>query len=66
MWKNTYKDYKPDAPFTRHPIETGKGLAGCEMQEIYGWGHEFERAPQRKKGLLSKLLGLFNDIVFRK
>jgi hypothetical protein len=56
MWKNTYKDYKPDSAWTKERVEAGKGIVGCEMQELNGWGHPFQMQQPQKKGFLRTLL----------
>jgi hypothetical protein len=58
MWKNTYKDYKPDEKFTHKSVEPGKGIIGCEMNETFGWGAQPPPPSQEKIGLLRILLRL--------
>ncbi|HEY4832091.1 MAG TPA: hypothetical protein VIH61_05965 [Waddliaceae bacterium] len=38
MWPKFYKDYPVDSPLIKYPIEPGKGIIGCEMHELNGWG----------------------------
>jgi hypothetical protein len=58
MWKNSYKDYKPNEKFIQSKIETGKGIIGCEMNESYGWGQKHESTKERKRSLFRQLLRL--------
>ncbi len=34
-----YFDYKVDQPLIKFPVEPGRGIIGCEMHEINGWGN---------------------------
>jgi hypothetical protein len=56
MWKNTYKDYKPNTQFVQQKVESGKGLIGCEMNELNGWGENRSISRPKKKGILRLLL----------
>jgi hypothetical protein len=56
MWHNTYKDHEEDGPFSRQKVRTGKGIIGCEMHEIQGWGHAFHRPRKKKPGIFETLL----------
>lgn len=38
MWRNTYKDYRLDEEWLKEKVEPGKGIVGCEMHELNGWG----------------------------
>lgn len=55
MWHNTYKDYKKDGFFIKEGVETGKGIIGCEMHEIFGWQKKQHIPVQKKPGFLSSL-----------
>ncbi len=60
MWPKEYEDYPVDAPLTKYPVETGKGIVGCEMHDLNGWGISHHQCQSRKKKswfakLLSKL-----------
>jgi hypothetical protein len=48
VWKNTYKDYKPNDKFIQTKVETGKGISGCEMNEAYGWEKSTKILEQAK------------------
>jgi hypothetical protein len=56
MWKNTYKDYKPDSYWVKESVEPGCGIIGCEMNELNGWGEKQHFPIPRKKGAFRKLL----------
>lgn len=59
MWPKNYKDYPPDTPIIHYPVEPGKGITGCEMHEINGWGdhvHYPIQRQRRRKGVIAKLL----------
>ncbi len=49
MWRNTYKDYKPDDEWVQEPVEPGKGIVGCEMHELNGWGNHLHIPKKKKK-----------------
>ncbi len=56
MWYREFSDYKPDEPLNKQTIETGRGIIGCQMHEIFGWGNRLHHPQERKKGFLSTLL----------
>ncbi|MCC5831548.1 MAG: hypothetical protein JJU12_00695 [Chlamydiales bacterium] len=58
VWRNNYKDYKPDEAWIKEQVEPGRGIVGCEMHEHYGWGISTHRPKQKKAGLLSTILNL--------
>lgn len=49
MWQKAYKDYKQDEPLIKERVETGKGLIGCEMHELNGWGETWHVSRKKKK-----------------
>ncbi len=57
MWPKVYRDYPPDHPLKKYRVEPGKGIIGCEMHELNGWGNSLH-VPRRakKKGLIARLL----------
>lgn len=61
MWKNTYKDYKPDKEFIHEKVAPGQGIIGCEMHEINGWGESLHVEPTKKRGFLH-FIGSFFQI----
>ncbi len=38
MWHKEYKDYPLDTPLKQRKAEPGRGIIGCEMSELNGWG----------------------------
>lgn len=62
MWKNTYKDYKPDGSWVKQRVETGKSIVGCEMNELNGWGEAHHVHRPKKKSFLRTIL---NSILKR-
>lgn len=41
MWPKSYKDYPKDTPLVKQHVEAGKGIVGCEMTELNGWGETY-------------------------
>lgn len=62
MWKNTYKDYKPDENWIQEKVEPGHGIVGCEMHELNGWGNNLHIHPLKKKGVIRTFL----DLIFKR
>lgn len=58
MWRNTYKDYQSDDPWVKEQVETGKGIIGCEMHELNGWGNNIHTHKKKKEGWLRTFLNL--------
>lgn len=61
MWPKKYQDYLEDTPLVKQQVEPGKGIIGCEMHDINGWGHEFHVHHRKKSGLhrfLERLFGM--------
>ena len=60
MWPKFYKDYPVDTPLIKYPVRPSKGIIGCQMHEINGWGdtiHHFRKHKKRKKkGYLTWLI----------
>ncbi len=63
MWPKSYKDYPMDEKVIKYPLEPGKGIIGCQMHEINGWGNSLHEHPvKRKKGFIQRLLeSLFGE-----
>ncbi len=60
MWFKEYNDYKTDKPLIKYQVEPGKGIIGCEMHDLNGWGSEYHISPRRwRSRLLSSFLSLF-------
>ncbi|MEX1012318.1 MAG: hypothetical protein WD595_05925 [Waddliaceae bacterium] len=53
MWPKNYQDYPEDALLKKEKVESGKGIVGCEMHDVNGWGETFHhkktKAKKRKK-----------------
>ena len=63
MWPKSYRDYKVDKPLKQKMIEPGKGIIGCEMHELNGWGNELHiKKKEIRKGWLARGL----DYLFGK
>lgn len=41
MWPKSYKDYPKDTPLVKQQLQSGKGIIGCEMSELNGWGESY-------------------------
>lgn len=39
MWPKSYKDYREDEPLIKYQVEPSRGIIGCEMHELNGWGN---------------------------
>lgn len=60
MWFREYRDYKIDGPIIKQQVEPGRGIIGCEMHEIQGWGNTIHFESQKKKrGFFEKLFSKF-------
>lgn len=49
MWPKEYKNYPEDQPLKQHEIEPGKGIIGCEMHDLNGWGLTVHQSKKGKK-----------------
>jgi hypothetical protein len=56
MWFKEYRDYPTDRPLINEQLESGKGIIGCEMHDLNGWGTELHCFKQRKKGIWANLM----------
>jgi len=57
MWYREYKDYPIDKALIREQVEPSRGIIGCEMHDINGWGETYHRPlKKKKKGLFATLL----------
>ncbi len=60
MWFKEYQDYPIDSPNIQEPVEPGKGIVGCEMHEVYGWGERIHTPAKRNEGFIRRILkGIF-------
>jgi hypothetical protein len=41
MWYTEYANCPPDFPLKKEQVAPGKGIIGCEMHEINGWGNHY-------------------------
>ena len=55
MWPKSYRDYKEDDPLIKEPVEPSKGIIGCEMHDLNGWGTSLDLPKKKKRGLLRTL-----------
>lgn len=56
MWFKEYRDYPMDRPLIKEQVESGKGIIGCEMHDLNGWGTDWHHVRKRKKGLFARLI----------
>lgn len=49
MWPKSYRDYPTDTPLIKHQVKTGKGIIGCEMHDLNGWGNSLHIPVKEKK-----------------
>jgi hypothetical protein len=57
MWFREYRDYKIDEPAKKSTVSPGKGITGCEMHELQGWGNTLQKPKKRpRKGVLATLI----------
>lgn len=62
MWHREYKDYPTDEPLVREQLKSGKGIVGCEMHDLNGWGNTLHVYRKKKKGIFRK----FFEFLFGK
>lgn len=55
MWPKAYKDYPKDSQLKKEPLNVGKGIIGCEMHELMGWGEEYHKQKKKPRGFLGRL-----------
>lgn len=62
MWHREYRDYKTDQTLIKEQVEPGRGIYGCEMHDLNGWGNTLQHPIKKKrKGLIATLLGSFKS-----
>lgn len=59
MWDYKYEKRKRDRDLLKEKVEAGKGIVGCEMHEINGWGIDHHQYPHRGNGVLRALFAFF-------
>lgn len=61
MWPKSYKDYKTDESLVKQQVHSGKGIIGCEMHDLNGWGNSLHIPTKKKSGFMRTILTtLFN------
>jgi hypothetical protein len=64
MWFKEYRDYPNDKPLIKEKVEPLRGIIGCEMHELNGFGTHLHHKRPHRKGLLAILLSyLFTESV---
>ena len=59
MWHREYRDYETDKPLIKSQVESGRGIIGCEMHDLNGWGQTIHVAvKKRRRGIMSLLFSL--------
>lgn len=62
MWFKEYRDYPIDRPLIKEQVEPGRGIIGCEMHDLNGWGTHLHQFKPRKRGIFARMLAhLFKD-----
>lgn len=57
MWSKNYRDYKLDQPLIKNKVDSGRGIIGCEMHDLNGWGeHHHKPAKKVKRGIVATLV----------
>lgn len=51
MWPKFYRDYPTDTPLIKNINEPGRGIIGCEMHEINGWGNSLHLSSQEWRAM---------------
>jgi hypothetical protein len=50
MWWKAFRDYPPHQSVKQQQVEAGRGIVGCEMHDLNGWGEEYHHPAPTKKG----------------
>jgi len=62
MWFKEYRDYPIDKPLIKEQVESGKGIVGCEMHDLNGWGSDLHQMKRKKKGIFGRMaVSLFKE-----
>ena len=56
MWHKEYRDYPMDTSQIQEQVSPGKGIVGCEMHDINGWGITRHIPKPKKKGLWARCI----------
>lgn len=55
MWPKFYRDYKVDKALKQYQVESGKGIVGCEMHDLNGWGTTVDSKEEQPDNFEDKL-----------
>jgi uncharacterized protein (UPF0128 family) len=57
MWPKFYRDYKIDEPLIKNQVSPSRGITGCEMHDLNGWGTDIHLSKvETKRSLFATLL----------
>jgi hypothetical protein len=56
MWHKEYRDYKLDESLIKSPVEPSRGIIGCEMHDLNGWGTSLHIPKKKKKGFIASFV----------
>lgn len=59
MWFKQYRDYPIDQPLIKEPVEPSRGIIGCEMHELNGWGAEHHIPKKNQGGFFFRFFSFF-------
>jgi hypothetical protein len=59
MWPKSYKDYELDKPLVKQQVKSGKGIVGCEMHDLNGWGNSLQQPKKKKQGFIKTMIKTF-------
>lgn len=67
MWEKEYKNYPTDTSLKKYKVEPSRGIVGCEMHDLEGWGYTLHVPPSKakRKGLIRKLLDSISKFFYR-
>jgi len=60
MWTKEYRTIPKDSSLIKEQVESGKGIVGCEMHEVAGWGDSFHRIKEKPSGWTAAFLSFFS------
>lgn len=65
MWPKEYRDYKTDESLVKYQVQPSKGIIGCEMHDLNGWGNTLHIFIKKKKpGFFRTMLQAFYNAIF--
>lgn len=56
MWPKVYRDYPVDSSLKKEQVAPSRGIIGCEMHDLNGWGQSYHIPVKVKKGLIAYFL----------